>query len=255
MLNSLPMLWVVAMLTQIVVLSLAYRSQSTGRFFKYFILFESIASPSVFVFYQSDLKMAYFYSFFATLVIGDVLTLLVAYEIYMAVFGPRKALPRFVPERTGALVAMAFSGALALGIYVHAVTGGRLMRTMVTLEQILTTATWAIFMVLLIYSLTLRIAWPRRIAGLTMGFILYLTIDIAAVFVRAHSEGETSVAAGMAGQSAYIFSLFWWVACLRHKESISAPIAAEQVALMAIYHRQSMELLGRSLKTQTETDK
>lgn len=250
MLTSLPMLWVVAMLAQIAVLLLAHRSPSTGRFFKLFVFFESIASPAVFLCYQFDFRLAYFYSFFAALLIGDVLTLLVAYEIYMAVFGPRKALPKFVPERTGALAAMAFSGALALGVYVQAVTGGRLMRTLVTLEQIMTTATWAIFMVLLIYSLTLRIAWPRRIAGLAIGFILYLTIEIAAVFVRANTQGETAVAAGLVGQSAYLLALVWWSGCLWTKESVTVSITDKQVALMKHYHRPSMELLGRSLNAQ-----
>jgi len=246
MIISPSALWIVLSILQIVAAVLAGRSETTPRYFKAYLYFEAFSFPVAFVIHQYVGGMAYFYTFYAVAIVTDLLTFLLAYEIYYLVFGPRAALPDLVPERAGALVAMAFSGAAALGVFIPPILGGPLTRSMLLTEQIMTAGTWGTFFVLISYSLILRINWPRRIAGITLGFVLYLTIDVFAVFVRARGGYQLAAVAGEVGKTAYLLALVWWTCVLWRKESAPLPATSGEVAVMKHFHRQSMEALRRA---------
>lgn len=238
-------LWITAAIIQVIVALLARRSQTTPRSFKSYLYFEAVASPFAYLVWLYGSQMSYFYTFYAVAIIGDILVFLVAYEVYGCVFGPAAALPRMVPERAAISVIMAFSGATALGVFIPALTSDQLRRTMLMTEQILTAAAGSVFAILLAYSLMLRIAWPRRIAGLAFGFVLYLGIDVGAVFVRARGSHQLAAAAGEAGKTAYLLALVVWVFALWKKESAPVPATLEQIETMKMFHRESMEALAR----------
>ena len=211
-----------------------------------YLYFQAIASPFALIISQFRGGMAYFFTFYAIAIIADLLTLLVAYEIYYLVFGPRAALPDLVPEKAGAFVAMAFSGAAALGVFIPPLLGGYLTRSMLLVEQIMTAGAWGTFFVLIAYSHVIRIKWPRRIAGIALGFILYLTIDVFAVFVRARGGYQLAALAGEIGKLSYLLALVWWTCVLWKKEAAPLTITAEEVATMKMYHPESIEALAAS---------
>lgn len=243
MLIPLPALWIASMLIQLLLALRVCRNEAIRPIFKAYIYFEAMVAPIAFVAFVFWPK-AYPCTFVSSSVITSVLTLAVAFDVYRCVFGPRAALPPMVPERTAQLVAIALSGAVALAAFLPSVAGGTI-RSIFLIEQTLSAAAWAVFLILLIYSLSLRIAWPRDIAGLALGFVLYLTIDVLAVFTRARGSLDLALAAGMIARVAYLLALVWWTCIFWRREAVSLPATLEQVETMKRYHRQSMEAIAR----------
>jgi hypothetical protein len=251
MLAHVPDPWLFCAAVQIVISALVRRSNNVPSSFKMYIYLQALSSPlAALVFRLCGNGSAYFYTFYATTILTDLLTFLFVYEVYYSVFGPRAALPLLVPQRAGAMVAMAFTGAAALAVSTPVMLGGQLTHVMIKMEQVLTAAAGGILILLIIYSLRLHIAWPRRIAGLTSGFVLYLTIDVFAVFVRARGGEQVAAVAGEIGKLAYLLTLLCWTAVLWRKESASLPITLEQAEIMKEFHRESLRALADCVPTE-----
>jgi hypothetical protein len=222
------------------------RNDSIRPIFKTYIYFEAIIAPAIFAIYMLWPR-AYMYAFVSSSVITSVLTLAMAADVYRCIFGPRMGLPPMVPERTAQLVAIAISGAVALAVFLPSTAGG-ITRSIFLAEQSLSAAAWAVFLILLIYSISLRIAWPRDIAGLALGFVLYLTIDVLAVFTRARGSLELQIAAGTVSRITYLLALSWWTIIFWQKEPLPLAITPEELATMRMYHRESLQGLARARK-------
>lgn len=238
-------LWLLCAFVQVAIALLIRRSTNVQVSFKAFIHLQIIATPAeLLALRYFGNGAAYFRMFYGIEITTDLLMVLFAYEVYRTVFGPRKALQHLVPEYTTIMVTMAATSIAALVVYAPVVLGGQLTHAMIKMEQMMTAGTAATLIILVIYSLSLRIAWPRRIAGLAAGFILYLTIDAFAVFARARGGYQVAALAGEIGKCAYLLALVWWTMVLWRKELASLPIMSEQVEVMKKFQRPSMEALA-----------
>ncbi len=161
----------------------------------------------------------YFAAYYACTVATGVLTLFAALEVYRRVFGPRRALPKWVPEKTAASVATALLSGIVFAALLHICAGGPWTKLMMKIEQALAIAGWASFAILGIYSRQLGIPWRDRAAKITAGFLFYLTVSILTVFVRSQSA-QPAIAAGLAQQIGYLIAVFWWVFTLRNPEPV-----------------------------------
>ena len=161
-----------------------------------------------------------------TLPPSDVVTILanfiafaVALELYYNVFDPRIGLPTWRPRHVVIMIAVSLGMAITLGLLLAARNGGSWTRTMVTMEQVTSVALWATFCFLLIYSRLLGFTWARP-AGIAIGFILYLTVSVISVFIRARlSLGPRSLPARLR-MAAYFLSLAWWAGFRARRNSL-----------------------------------
>lgn len=138
--------------------------------------------------------------------------------------------------------------AIALGLLLAARNGGSWTRTMDTMEQVTSVALWATFCVLLIYSRLLGFTWRPRPKGIALGFVLYLTISVIAVFIRTRFSLEAARVAGQAGMAAEFLSLAWWVGVFwGEEEKLPETATSEQIEEVLARYRETVEAAARLL--------
>src|SRR5258708_6383915 len=97
------------------------------------------------------------------------------------------------------IISVSLGVAITLGLLFAARNGGSWTRTMVRMEQITSLALWATFCILLLYSRSLGFAWRPRPAGIAIGFVVYLTISVISIFIRARFSLKAALIAGQVG--------------------------------------------------------
>lgn len=239
-------LWLAILTAQVGLAFIVRRSNDTRHpVFAWYSYVYAAGSVCCFLVAATLPPIYYFYAYMAATISGDLLILFVALEVYSLAFGPATALPPMVPFKTRTMVGTAFSLAIAAGAALRVLWGGEAMRFLIKTEQVLSILAWAVFMILLTYSRMLRIAWPRKTAGIAFGFILCLSTNIAAVFFRALGGIQLVTITSRIGMLAYLAALIGWSFCFLEKEQ-TAVITREQCTLMKDGLAGSLELLSRS---------
>jgi len=213
----------------------------------YFATLKSLFLLAVACLAEPSLYPAFYYGLSFT---SDLLALAVAWEVYRVVYGPTASLPACVPVRASQIVSVAFISAVLISGLFRASRGGTFTRAMVTVEGFLIWAAFFTFWGLLLYSKTLFMWWNPRISGIATGFILFLTINIAAVHVRGSgSLGATRIAL-LAGPVAYLASLGLWMHCHWRAEQVPTPATDEEFSRMStmLAHAASMMILEDDTK-------
>lgn len=187
---------------------------------------------------------AYTVAYYVLTLSADILVFFVAHEIYSKVFGPRNALPSFVPERTATMMAVSFTAAVSLSLILRATEVW--FKWLLTTEQTLTAAAFATFWILFTYSKTLRIKWPKRASEIWTGFALYLTISVIAVFIRARAASPVAIAADRTAQISYLLAAVWWGWRLREEDEIAVAMTSEQVGEMREHHERTMDEMRKA---------
>lgn len=228
--------WLAVMAGQAVllILLLRHRNRSFRIFSAY--AFTQLAFPLIGALLVEQYPLAYFFAYYACTVTAGVLVLFSALEIYRRVFGPRRALPAWVPEKTAVMVGISLLAGIVFAILMRVSLGGPWTRIMVKLEQALAIGGWASFAILGVYSKSLLIPWRDRAVRIAVGFMLYLSVDMVTVFIRSRSP-ELAIAAGTAGQIAYLLAVIWWCVSLR------APEPATEMTSEEILNHQPIEAL------------
>jgi hypothetical protein len=248
-------LWIATLIGQAVLALLVCRSKTDRHpAFRLYTLIYAVGDIGAFIVGGLMAPTAYVLIYMITTIAGNLVTFFVAQEAYAMVFGPPAAVPPRVPFKTKAMIGTAFSLAITVGAVLHAINGGMLTRYLVTVEQVMSIGAWAVFMILLTYSRNLRILWPAQIAGISAGFILYLTVNIAAVLCRAVGSLHVAAIAGQVGQAAYLVTCIWWIGCFLRTAPQKVEITEEQARFMEIRLLQSLETLRRS-GVQVETER
>jgi hypothetical protein len=174
-------------------------------------------------------SMTYFAVFYLTAIVSGVATLFAAGEVCAKVFGPRIGIPDWIRLRLALFIGMSLAAVVAINVVWSALNGGHLTRAMVTTEQSLTVMGWAVFSILWVYSHRLGISWHPRVAGIVLGYVLYLSIAIACVFVRARWPGAAAEIAGLVGMLAYLASLVTWGKTMWGPEPAREPATPEMM--------------------------
>jgi len=191
--------------------------------------------------------MSYYVAYYVVTIVASVIAFSVAVELYYKVFDPRIGLAGWEPRHVVIMISVSLGMATTLGLLLAARNGGSLTRAMVTLEQVLSVGLWATFFILLIYSRLLGFTWRPRPAGIAVGFVLYLTISVISVFIRARFSLGAALIAGQVGMAAYFLSLAWWLGVLWGEKKIPEAATPEQVEEMVERYRKTVEEAARLL--------
>lgn len=208
--------WLAAICGQAVlcILLLCHSNKSFGIFRGYMLTqtaFSLLALAAV------KYQAWYFEAYYACTIAISVLVLMCALEIYRRVFGPRRALAKWVPEKTATATGLAMLAGIVFAMLMSVHLGGSPTKIMMKVEQALAIAGWASFAILAFYSRQLGLPWRDRAAKITAGFLLYLTVSILTVFVRSRSA-ELAIVAGLAQQVGYLIAVLWWAWTMRRPE-------------------------------------
>jgi len=193
------------------------------------------------------MAMSYFVAYYVVTILANVIAFAVALELYYKIFDPRMGLSMWGPRHVVIMISVSVGMAITVGLLLAARNGGSWTRTMVTMEQVTNAALWATFCILLIYSRLLGFTWRPRPAGIAVGFVLYLTISVISVFIRARFSLGAALIAGQVGMAAYFLSLAWWLGVLWGEEKIPEAATPEQVEEMVERYRKTVEEAARLL--------
>ncbi|HZD92871.1 MAG TPA: hypothetical protein VE133_01370 [Candidatus Sulfotelmatobacter sp.] len=212
-----------------------------------FVTWDAFGGAAVLLIASMGRPIFYFVAFYAVTFLGNVIAFAVALELYHNLFGPKIGLPAWVPRHVVTMISTSLGLAIMLGLLLAAKNGGSWTRTMVTMEQVMSVALWATFCVLLIYSRSLGFTWRPRPTGITAGFVLYLTVSVISVFIRARLSLGAALIAGQVGMAAYFLLLAWWLGIFWGEKKLPEATTPEQAEEILAYHRKTVEAAARLL--------
>lgn len=193
------------------------------------------------------MSLSYFVAYYVVTFLANVIALAVAFELYYKVFDPRIGLSTWRPRHVVIMISVSLAMAITLGLLLAARNGGSWTRTMVTMEEVASVALWASFSILLIYSRSLGFNWRPGPAGIAVGFVLYLTISVISVFIRARFSPGAALIAGQVGMAAEFLSLAWWMGVFWGEEKLPEAATPEEVEEIVAKYIQTVETAARLL--------
>ena len=136
-------------------------------------------------------------------------------EVGCDLFWPRRAQPAWVWRNMLTLVAAGVAGTIVLADYVRPVNGGAISRIVLRIDQTAVGPAWVLSAVIFLYALWVGRPFRRVNASISAGFVLLLTVDFAATYIRATSSWPIAMAAAYIGQIAFTASVVLWAWMLR----------------------------------------
>jgi hypothetical protein len=193
------------------------------------------------------MSMSYFVAYYVVTILANVIAFAVALELYYKVFDPRIGLSAWGPRHVVIMISVSLGMAITLGLLLTARNGGSWTRTMVTMEQVTNVALWVTFCILLIYSRSLGFTWRPLPAGIAVGFVLYLTVSVISVFIRARFSLGAALIAGQVGMAAEFLSLAWWLGIFWEEEKLPEVATPAQVEEIVARYIETVEAADRLL--------
>lgn len=191
--------------------------------------------------------MPYVYTYFTVTFLLNLIAFAVALELYYKIFDPRIGL--FAWGRRHVVIIMLASLAMAItfGSLFAGKNGGSLTRTLETVVEVMSVALWATFCALCLYSRSLGFIWRPRVAGIAMGFILYLTATVICIFIAMRFSFSTGMIANQIAAAAEFLAMAWWLGVFWGEEKLSEAPISEQVEKTRAHYTKTLEEAARLL--------
>jgi hypothetical protein len=170
-------LWVTAIVAQIVLFLQAIRRHlwhDVPRFIIYlgFLSLESLAL----IFVSSFLSYkAYCYAYYGGTVIEAIFFIAVAYEVFLKVFEPLRALPSHTTARIVCSILVASILAVTIAISISRQELGPIWSVLYNLRIAVGFVVCLSFWLVVVYAWLLKLAWWSRITFIASGFLFYLS--------------------------------------------------------------------------------
>lgn len=173
--------------------------------------------------------MPYFYTYYVVTILLNLIAFAVALELYYKICDPRIGVFAWGRRHMVVIISVSSAMAIVVGRLFAARNGGSLTRTMVTLDEVMSVALWATFCILLIYSRSLGFTWRPRVAGIAVGFILYLTVTVICIFIAARFSLSVALIANQVAASAEFLAMAWWLGVFWGEEKLPQAAISAQV--------------------------
>jgi hypothetical protein len=191
--------------------------------------------------------MPWYYTNYAVIMLLHLIAFAVALELYYKICDPRIGLFAWGRRHVVIIISVSVAMAIMIGSLFAARNGGSLTRTVMTLEEVMKVALWATFCILCIYSRSLGFTWRPRLAGIAMGFILYLTVSVICIFVAARFSLSTALIANQVDMAAEFLSVAWWLGVFWGEEKLPQAARSAQVVEMPRQYGETVEAVARML--------
>ncbi len=126
---------------------------------------------------------------------------------------------------------LGISTAVALSVMMPSGHKQTYIEVPLTIERTIFLADASLLWLLLVQSKKLGITWKSSVAEITIGFVLYLTVQATTRFVVSIYPGPIlrSISSEV-GQFAYLIALFSWISTIMRRDPVAAPLSSEAVA-------------------------
>src|SRR6478672_1237123 len=172
--------------------------------------------------------MPYFYTYYVVTIVVNLIAFTVALELYYKIFDP--TIGFFAWGRRHVVVIMSLSLAIAImiGSLFAARNGGSLTRTLATVDEVMSVALWATFFIIFIYSRSLGFTWRPRVAGIAIGFIVYLSASVICIFVAARFSPGVALIGNQIRMAAEFLLVAWWLGVFWGEEKDQEKVISAQ---------------------------
>jgi hypothetical protein len=178
---------------------------------------------------------AYFYTYYSSTALEALILVLVAYEIFLKVFEPLRALP----ARTIARIICCILVATALAITTvisssHQELGGiwsLVQKFRIAIEFVVCFSFW----LLVVYAWLLNLAWWTRVTYIATGFLVYLTGHALLYVLMWFVPEPYHMLLRQLKIVVYLGGLGFWVAAVRTKQISFGPASLKDLLLLKAY--------------------
>jgi len=227
-------LWACIACVQILLSFLLVRTETSRKYpaFCFYVYFVTITSVLLIYLAVAFSEVVYFYAYYFISFVTLLLMALVVMEIYARVYGPARALPAGTVRRIRILLFPVCLAALLVGAMVPiAQRTTTIVKTFTAIERMMIAALLVALSLLFLYSGKLGLSWRSRIAGVAIGFVLFLSFNVVSAFFRGNAPQWLVHLAGSCGQLSYLFVFVYWCWRFRNIEPV-VQLSTEQTQLI-----------------------
>jgi hypothetical protein len=160
-----------------------------------------------------------------------ILLNLVLLEILVKVLDPFESLPGRTVARFCFWAVLGISTAVALSVVMPSGHREGYIEVPLTIERTIFLADASMLWILLVQSKTLGITWKSSVAEISIGFVLYLTVQATTRFMAGLYQGPImrSICSEV-GQVAYLIAVLSWIWTILYRDPVALPLSSEAVA-------------------------
>src|SRR6266853_4563675 len=168
---------------------------------------------------------------------------LVLLEILVKVLDPFESLPGRTVARFCFWAVLGILGAVALSVMTPSGHLDALVEVPLTIERTIYLADASLLWILLVQSKSLGITWKSSIAEISIGFILYLTVQATTRFmVSIYTGPMLRIISSEVGHAGYLIALLRWIWTITHRDPVDAPLSSEAVARIQKPHSEDQSV-------------
>jgi len=214
-------LWIVTILSECLLLFVAVRGRA-GRALPRYVLYVG------FLCFQALLLLAisqflpytfYFWTYYAGMAVETCMLMVVLYDIFRGIFDPLNSLPDRTVAKLISFVVVISAVAITLALWVPAVNRDSVTVLVRTFHRTTGFVVALSFWSLVMYARSLGIPWRTRIAGITGGFLLYLSVNTFTVAMVGFAPQSWFPWLDRIGNAAFMASLFVWLGAVQREET------------------------------------
>jgi hypothetical protein len=191
--------------------------------------------------------MPYFYAYYVITLLAHLIAFAVTLELYYKIFDPRIGFFAWGRRHVAIIISVSVAMAIMIGSIFAARNGGSLTRTMMTVDEVMKVALWATFCGLWIYSRSMGFTWRPRVAGIAIGFIVYLTVSVICIFIASRFSLRVALIANQVEMAADFLSLAWWLGVFWGEEKLHEKAKSAQVVEMPAHYAENVETVARMM--------
>ncbi len=201
------------------------------KVFSYYLFYMAGASIFAVAAYHFGSPSIYIVTYSVFDFIEAILINLVLLEILVKVLDPFESLPGRTVARFCFWAVLGISAAVAISVLAPSGHLDRLVEVPLTIERTIYLADASLLWILLVQSKSLGITWKSSIAEISIGFILYLTVQGTTRFmVSIYTDTLLRSISSEVGQVGYLIALLGWIWTITHRNPVDEPLSSEAVA-------------------------
>jgi hypothetical protein len=201
------------------------------KVFSYYLFYMAGASIFVLAAYQFGSPKLYLVTYSVFDFIEAILINLVLLEILVKVLDPFESLPGRTVARFCFWAVLGISGAVALSVLAPSGHLSQFIEVPLTIERTIYLADASLLWILLVQSKSFGITLKSSIAEISIGFILYLTVQGTTRFmVSIYTDALLRNISSVVGQVGYLIALLGWIWTITQRDPVDAPLSLEAVA-------------------------
>lgn len=169
--------------------------------------------------------------------IEAILLNLVLLEILVKVLDPFESLPGRTVARFCFWAVLGISTAVAFSVMMPSGNKSPLIEVPLTIERTIFLADASLLWILLVQAKKLGITWKSSVAEISIGFVLYLTVQATTRFVASIYPGKFLFSiSSEVGQCAFLIAVLSWTWTITHRDPVSTPIPSDVLARIQAPH-------------------